>query len=102
LYPETRQYDAIIQDDEKTFVRAGLHFRSRSGLQGKVVHFGVGSDHLDGDASFSVDSIRIEPLRPDLIPRDLRFNVPSDPGGEQNAVSLQEEDSPAPETEANP
>jgi hypothetical protein len=84
LYPKTRQYDAIIQDDVQTFVRPGLRFRSRSDLPGKVVHFGVGTDKLDGDASFSLDSIRIEPLRPDLIPDELRFNVPSDPGSPQN------------------
>ncbi len=80
IYPATRQYDAIIQDDEQTFVASRLRFRSKSGLPGKVLHFGVGTDRPDGDATFSVDSIRVEPLRPDLIPRDLRFNVPSDPG----------------------
>ncbi|MCO6044251.1 FecR family protein [Aeoliella sp. ICT_H6.2] len=82
LYPETKQYDAIIQDDKQTFYHPRLGYRNPYGHSSHVIHFSVGDDSRDGDASFSIDSIRVEPLRRDLVPKDLRFNVPVDPSTE--------------------
>lgn len=82
LYPKSKQYDAIIQDDEQTFIRARLGYRNPNTHGAHVIHFSVGDDSTEGDASFSIDSIRVEPLRPDLVPKDLRFNVPVDPATE--------------------
>ncbi|MCA9239352.1 MAG: FecR domain-containing protein [Planctomycetales bacterium] len=76
VYPTSKLYDAIIQDDEQTFFKTRLGFRNPSPSGGHVVHFSVGCDPPMGDACFSLDSVRIEPLRPELIPHDLRFNVP--------------------------
>jgi hypothetical protein len=84
LYPLSKQYDAIIQDDQQTFVRARLGYRNPTGHAARVLHFSVGNEPIDGDAAFSIDSIRVEPLRPDLIPHDLRFNVPTDPASDSS------------------
>jgi hypothetical protein len=63
VYPAEKKYDVAIRDDQQTFMRTGLSFRNRSGEAGHVVHFGAYSDRSTDDFRFSLDSVRIEPLK---------------------------------------
>lgn len=62
VYPQAKKYDAAIGDDTDVFVRAGLSFRSRNVDQANVAHFGVRSDDETADLTFSLDSVRVQPL----------------------------------------
>jgi hypothetical protein len=62
VYPELCQYDVAIRDDQTTFSRVGLNFRDRTPRPTNVIHFGVSANDAADDLSFSLDSIRIEPL----------------------------------------
>ncbi len=63
VYPEEARYDFAIRDDEQTFARTGLKFRDREAGAANVLHFSVSANDRSDDLSFSVGSIRIEPLR---------------------------------------
>lgn len=82
LYPESKQYDAIIQDDEQRFYRTRLGYRNPDCRTSHVIHFSVGDDSREGDASFSLDSIRVVPLRPELLPKELKLSDPASPVAE--------------------
>jgi hypothetical protein len=63
VYPQEHRYDAAIRDEEKTFVRKGLGFRSgATTIPANVVHFCTSTNDPDDDTSFSLDSVRVEPL----------------------------------------
>jgi ferric-dicitrate binding protein FerR (iron transport regulator) len=67
VYPQRRQYDVAIRDDEQTFTRTGLRYRNPAAAAGRVVHFTVSTDKPDDDLSFTIDSIRIDPLGDGLV-----------------------------------
>ena len=62
VYPKERRYDVAIQDDEQTFTREGLAFRDCATEEGRVLHFTASANYPEDDLSFSIDSIRIDPL----------------------------------------
>jgi hypothetical protein len=71
VYPSEKKYDVAIRDDEHVFKKTGLSFRNRSGEAGQVLHFGVGSNVNTDDFRFSLDSVRIEPLRNEWLQEGL-------------------------------
>lgn len=62
VYPEIGRYDVAIRDDKTTFTKTGLRFRNPELTTSNVIHFGASANTPTDDFSFSVDSIRIEPL----------------------------------------
>lgn len=62
VYPQERRYDVAIRDDVRTFTRRGLGFRDPTLADARVIHLTVSADNPDDDLSFSIDSLRVEPL----------------------------------------
>ena len=62
VYPQERRYDVAIRDDVRTFTRRGLGFRNPQSADARVIHFSQSASHPDDDLSFSIDSMRIEPM----------------------------------------
>lgn len=62
VYPQERRYDVAIQDDKKTFTHEGLTFRDAATEDARVIHFAASANHPEDDLSFSLDSIRVDPL----------------------------------------
>jgi hypothetical protein len=63
VYPQERRYDAAIRDDEQTVVKTGLHFRDRNAADANVFHATACVDHPTDELGFSLDSIRVQPLK---------------------------------------
>jgi hypothetical protein len=63
IYPQAGKYDAAIRDDEQTVVHTGLHFRDRKAIDSNVFHATVSVDNSKDKLEFSLDSIRVQPLR---------------------------------------
>lgn len=62
VYPQQRRYDVAIRDDVRMFTRRGLGFRDPTLADARVIHLSVSANHPDDDLSFSIDSLRVEPL----------------------------------------
>jgi hypothetical protein len=69
VYPQEKKYDFAIRDDNKhTFKQEGLSFRSDVDEPAQVLHFGMTSEYNSDDLRFSLDAIRIEPLKEQWLP----------------------------------
>jgi hypothetical protein len=71
VYPQEARYDAAIRDDERTVVRTGLSFRSRDTAPANVVHFAARVNEPTEELAFSLDSVRIQPLKSGTIHQQL-------------------------------
>ena len=78
IYPQERRYDAAIRDDEQTVVRTGLHFRDREAADANVFHATVSADHPTDELGFTLDSVRVQPLK-DLDIKQQLQNGDADP-----------------------
>jgi hypothetical protein len=78
VYPQQARYDAAIRDDEKTFVHTGLSFRSRESAPANVIHFALNVSRANDDLSYSLDSIRIRPIKSGGVREQLEYNEEED------------------------
>jgi hypothetical protein len=86
VYPEEMKYDVAIRDNEQTFMRTGLSFRNLSGEGGQVVHFGAASENNINDYRFSLDSVHIEPLKENWLPKNFsQSRAPGSPSVDESS-----------------
>jgi hypothetical protein len=78
VYPEQARYDAAIRDDKETVVRTGLNFRSREPAPSNVLHFTMHALRSNDKRSFSLDSVRIEPLANQSLQEQLEAEASQD------------------------